>query len=115
MQFYGGGGLKDFNVETPWVDACGANKPGAPAWVSDEVTELISVLKKASLNLSYLRQNRMDGGTPPHFTLQSWEQLTRLLMTFFQGVPLYGTHIDLKNAFWSFILTESARMVFRMR
>ena len=30
-------------------------------------------------------------------------------------MPLYGTHIDLKNAFWSFVLPESARTVFRLR
>ena len=38
-----------------------------------------------------------------------------MLVTFYPGVPLYGTHIDLKNAFWSFVLPESARTVFRLR
>ena len=34
---------------------------------------------------------------------------------FYPGVPLYGTHIDLNNAFWSFVLPESARTLFRLR
>ena len=38
-----------------------------------------------------------------------------MLITFYPGVPLYGTHIDLKNAFWSFVLPESPRTVFRLR
>ena len=49
---------------------------------------------------------------PPRFSLRSWEQLSKLLVTFYPGVPLYGTHIDLKNAFWNFVLPESARTVF---
>ena len=53
--------------------------------------------------------------TPPRFSLRSWEQLSKLLVTFYPGVPLYGTHIDLKNAFWSFVLLESARTVFRLQ
>ena len=52
---------------------------------------------------------------PPRFSLRSWEQLSKLLVTFYPGVPLYGTHIDLKNALWSFVLPELARMGFRLR
>ena len=52
---------------------------------------------------------------PPHFSLRLWEQLSKLLITFYPAVPLYGTHIDLKNAFWSFVLPESARTLFRLR
>ena len=57
----------------------------------------------------------MDARPPPRFLLRSREQLSKLLVTFYPGVPLYGTHIDLKNAFWSFVLPESARTVFRLR
>ena len=67
------------------------------------------------LILSCVKQNGLDGCTPPRFSLRSWEQLSKLLLTFYPGVPLYGTHIDLKNAFWSFVLPESARTVFRLR
>ena len=52
---------------------------------------------------------------PPRFSLRSWEQLSKLLVTFYPEVLLYGTHIDLKNGFWSFVLPESARTVFRLR
>ena len=71
--------------------------------------------EKVSLILSFVKQNGLDGCTPPRFSLRSWEQLSKLLVTFYPGVPLYGTHIDLKNAFWSFVLPESARTVFRPR
>ena len=59
----------------------------------------------------------MDGCTPlapARFSLRSWKQLSKPLVTFYPGVPLYGTHIDLKNAFWSFVLPESARTLFRL-
>ena len=55
------------------------------------------------------------GAPPPRFSLRSWEQLSKLLVAFYPGVPLYGTHIDLKYAFWSFVLPESARTVFGLR
>ena len=128
-------------METPWVDARGNDRPRAPPWVSDEVSKLISVLKrqwllyglsedlpptcwpfiipktseKVSLILSGVKQNGLDGCTSPRFLLRSWEQLSNLLVRFYPGVPLYGTHIDLKNAFWSFVLPESAHTVFRLR
>ena len=139
--FYGQG-LRDFDVETPWVDVPGNERPGAPSGVSDEVSKLVTVLKrqwllydlsddlsptcwpfiipktseKLSLILSSVKQNGMDGYTPPpRFSLRSWEQLSKQLVTFYPGVPLYGMRIDLKNAFWSFVLRESARTIFRLR
>ena len=112
-----------------------------PPLVSDEVTKFVGVLKRqwllydlsgdlpptcwpfiipktserVSLILSCVKQNGLDGCTPPRFLLRSWEQLSKLLVTFYPGVRLYGTHIDLNNAFWSFVLLASARMVFRLR
>ena len=71
--------------------------------------------EKVSLILSCVKQNKMDGCTPPRFSLRSWEQLRKRLVIFFLGVPLYGTHIDLKNAFWSFVLPESATTLLRLR
>ena len=88
--FYGG--VRDFDVETPWVDTRGIDRPGAPTWVSDEVREFVFVLKQkwllydlsedlpptywpfiipktseVSLILSCVKQNRMDGCPPPLF------------------------------------------------
>ena len=71
--------------------------------------------EKVSLILSYVKHNGLNGCTPPRFSLRSWEQLSKMLVTFFPGVPLYGTHIHLKNALWSFVLLESARSLFRLR
>ena len=115
--------------------------PPPTPWGSDEVTKFVSVLKrqwllydlfealpptrwpfiipktseKVSLILRCVKQNGLDGCSPPRFSLRSWEQLSKLLVTFYPGMPLYGTHIDLKNAFWSFVLPELARAVFRLR
>ena len=112
-------------MEAPWVDDRGNARPAAPPWVSDEVTKFVGVLKrqwllyglsedlpptcwpfivpktseKVFLILSCVKQNGLDGCTPPRFSLRSWEQLSQLLVTFYPGVPLCGTHIDLKNAF----------------
>ena len=44
-EFYGKG-LRDFDVESPWVDARGNNRPGTSAWVSDEVRKFVTVLKR---------------------------------------------------------------------
>ena len=52
---------------------------------------------------------------PPRLLLRSWERLSKLLVTFYPGVPLHGTRIDLKNAFWSFVQPESARTLFRLQ
>ena len=88
--FYGHG-LRDFDVETPWVDGRSNARPGAPPWVSDEVTKFVGVLKsqwllydlsedlaltcwpfiipktseKVSSILSCVNQNGLDGCTPP--------------------------------------------------
>ena len=88
--FYGQG-LLDFNVEAPWVDGRGNARPPPPPWVSDEVTKFVGVLKrqwllydlsedlpptcwpfiipktseKVSLILSCVKQNGLDGCTPP--------------------------------------------------
>ena len=35
--------------------------------------------------------------------------------TFYAGVPLYGTHIELKNRFWTFALQHFAQIPFRVR
>ena len=42
--------------------------------------------EKVSLILSCVKQNGMDGGTPAHFSLWSWEHLSKLLITFYPGV-----------------------------
>ena len=128
-------------MEAPWVDARGNDRLGAPPWVSTEVRKFVAVrkrqwllydlsedlpptcwpfivlktLEKVSSILSCVKQNGLDGCTPPRFSLRSWEQLSKLLVTFYPGVPLYGTHIDLKNAFWSFVLPESAHPLFCLR
>ena len=120
-------------MEAPWVYDRGNARPGAPPWVSDEVSKFVGVLKrqwllydlsedlpptcwpfiipktseKVSLLLGCVKQNGLDGCNPPRFWLRSWEQLSKLLVTFYPGVPLYGTH--------SFVLPESARTVFRLR
>ena len=76
---------------------------------------ILKTFEKVSLILSCVKQNGMDGCNPPRFSLRSWEQLSKLLVTFYPGVPLYGTDIDLKKTFWSFVLPESAHTVFRLR
>ena len=65
--------------------------------------------------LSCVKINKSDGGKPPTFRLDSWEDLARSLSAFPPDVDLYGLHIDLKNAFWSFCLPQGARQVFRFR
>ena len=137
-KFYGQG-LRDFDVEVPHVDARGNDRSGAPPLVSDEVHNFVAVLKrqwllydvsedlpptcwsfiipktleKVSLMLRCVKQNGLDGGAPRRFLLRSWEQLSKLLVTLYPGVPFYGKHIDLQNAFWSFVLPEPERTLFR--
>ena len=103
-----GQGLRDFDGETPCVDGRGNARPGAPPWVSDEVTKFVGVPKrqwllyglsedlpptcwpfiipktseKVSLILSCVKQNGLDGCIPLRFSLRSWEQLSKLLVTF---------------------------------
>ena len=50
---------------------------------------------------------------PPHFALPSWEGICRLLNQTPPGQRLYATHIDLTNAFWSFVLPEGVDTAFR--
>ena len=90
--FYGQG-LRDFDVEAPWVDARGNDRPGAPPWVSNEVHKFVPVLKrqwllydlsedlpstcwpliipktseKVSLMLSGVKQSGLDGCTARDF------------------------------------------------
>ena len=103
-----GGGLDHFRVESPWVDERGRRRPGPSTWLSNEVTQLIRVLlqegmlvelpgrptpacspfiipktsQSVSMILSCVRPNGMDGASQPRFSLQSWEGLEQLLMTF---------------------------------
>ena len=65
--------------------------------------------------LSCVKINKSDGAKPPTFRLDSWEDLARSLSAFPPDVSLYGLHIDLKNAFWSFCLPQGARQIFRFR
>ena len=44
-EFYGQM-LRDFDVETPQVDARGTERPGAPPCLSDGVSKFVSVLKR---------------------------------------------------------------------
>ena len=46
-------------------------------------------LEKVLLTLSCVKHNGLDGRTPPRFSLRSWEQLSKLLITFFPGVLLH--------------------------
>ena len=70
--------------------------------------------RKVSLILSCvgLNEESMD---PPHFALPSWEGICRLLNQTPPDQRLYATHIDLTNAFWSFILPEGVDRAFRAR
>ena len=126
-------------MEEPLVDAKGFRRNGASSWVSNEVTTFAPVLKgqwllydlpgdpsptceafiipktskQVSLILSCVNHNALGGCTPPRFSLQSLEQLSKLLTTFYLGVLLYGIHIDLKNVFYSFVVPETSRTLFR--
>ena len=124
------GGLQDFNVEREWQDGDRVVR-GATGWVSQQVQRIVQALRgagvyeetvdpppppmcypfvipksseKVSLILSCVKINKSDGGKPPTFRLDSWEDLARSLSAFPPDVDLYGLHIDLKNAFWSFCL-----------
>ena len=109
-----GQGLREFDLETPWVDVGGNDRPRAPAWVSNEVSKFVSVLKRrwllydlsedlppscctfiipktfeeVSLILTCVKQNGLDGCTPPRFSRRSWEELSKLLFTLYPGVLL---------------------------
>ena len=71
--------------------------------------------EKVSLLLSCVKQNKRDGSVPPTFRLDSWEYLACAVSRIAPGKPLFGVHIDLKNAFWSFRPPPGARRLFRFR
>ena len=50
---------------------------------------------------------------PARFSLCSWENMADRLSAWPPREPLYCTHIDLKNAFWSFVLPPKAARAFR--
>ena len=70
--------------------------------------------RKVSLILSCVGLNE-ESPDPPHFALPSWEGICRLLNQTPPDEQLYATHIDLTNAFWSFILPEGVDRAFRAR
>ena len=70
--------------------------------------------RKVSLILSCVGLNE-ESPDPPHFALPSWEGICRLLNQTPPGQRLYATHIDLTNAFWSFVVPEGVDTAFRAR
>ena len=70
--------------------------------------------RKVSLILSCVGLNERSPD-PPHFALPSWEGICRLLNQTPPDQQLYATHIDLTNAFWSFIPPEGVDKAFRAR
>ena len=50
---------------------------------------------------------------PPKFSLASWELIGRWMAEQDPSRELYGTHVDLSNAFWSFKLPRKASRIFR--
>ena len=135
-------GLRDFDVEREWQVGERVIR-GASRWVSQQVQRIVQALRgagvyeetadpppppptcypfvipksseKVSLILSCVKINKSDGAKPPTFRLDSWEDLARSLSAFPPDMGLYGLHIDLKNAFWSFCLPPGARQIFRFR
>ena len=70
--------------------------------------------EKVSLILSCLGMNeRIED--PPTLQLPSWEGNARLLASTPRSRPLYCTHVDLTNAFWSFRLPPAMRTAFWFR
>ena len=68
---------------------------------------------KCSLILSCVGIHRGLRLRPPKFSLSSWEGIGRWMAEQPGGVHLYGTHIDLSNAFRWFRLRRKARRNFR--
>ena len=50
---------------------------------------------------------------PSGFSLCSWENMADRLSARPPREPLYWTHIDLKNAFWSFVLPRKVARAFQ--
>ena len=69
---------------------------------------------KVSLIMSCVGMNEFKG-KPLGFDLLSWEGVARFLARAPPGVWYYATHVDLSNAFWSFVLPPHARRAFRFR
>ena len=59
----------------------------------------------------------LNGGLrrPASFSLDGWEQISRKLAEWPADRPLFCTHVDLKNAFWSFTLPRRHVRAFRFR
>ena len=70
--------------------------------------------RKVSLILSCVGLNE-ESPDPPHFALPSWEGICRLSNQTSPGRRLYATHMNLTNAFWSFVLLEGVDKAFRAR
>ena len=69
---------------------------------------------KVSLILSSVGMNEFKG-KPPGFDLPSWELVARFLAGAPPDVGYNATHVDLSNAFVSFVLPPHARRAFRFR
>ena len=52
---------------------------------------------------------------PLSFSLDGWEQISKKLADWPADRPLFCTHVDLKNAFWSFKLPRRHERAFRFR
>ena len=52
---------------------------------------------------------------PLSFSLDGWEQISKKLADWPANRPLFCTHVDLKNAFWSFKLPRRHERAFRFR
>ena len=70
--------------------------------------------EKVSLILSCLGMNERIGD-PPTFQLPSWEGVAQLLVSTPRSRPLFCTHVDLTNTFWSFRLPPKMHAAFRFR
>ena len=69
---------------------------------------------KVGLISSCIGMNEL-AGKPPHFDLQPWEKIARFLANAALGIQGYATHVDLSNAFWSFLLPARAQRAFCFR
>ena len=68
---------------------------------------------KCSLILSCVGIHKGMYLKPPKFSLALWENIGRWMAEQDPSVQLYGTHIDLTNAYWSFLLPPKAQRIFR--
>ena len=66
---------------------------------------------QVSLILSSVGMNEFKG-KPPGFDLPWWARVARFLPGAPPDVRYYATHVDLFNAFWSFVLPPHARRAF---